>query len=157
LATLRLAEITSIRTSPSHSSFGPPKTRDPIVAAAQMRPQRSPRAQGPNTHCSSHTQGPSSTLPPTQQAFHDENILDREVKECVMQFRIQNKMKQDHLPAGLKVPRQTPMHARLPVANTAQTLTRVTEDFPHPIDDADNDAELTPPEHNVTPIPDFDS
>jgi hypothetical protein len=71
----------------------------------------------------------------------------------VLQFLIQNKTKKDHLPAGLKNPRQTPMRIRLPAANTSQALSHITEDFPHPIADADNDDELPPPEQDVIPIP----
>jgi hypothetical protein len=51
-----------------------------------------------------------------------DNIREWEVKECVLQFRIQHKMKQDLIPEGIKKPKPTPLRTRIPIAHAAAVL-----------------------------------
>jgi hypothetical protein len=131
---------------------------NPLAAAAQMPPLRSH-----NGHSSSspenrgHLRSPPSLDPYVPiccelcldrfnfhshdaawfPLLHDENIRDREVKERVIQYRIQNKIKQHPLPDGLKVPHKPPMSARLPMANAVHDIYNIHEDLTLAVTDQD--------------------
>jgi hypothetical protein len=61
------------------------------------------------------------SFPPHDASYfpfiHDENIRDREVRECAIQFRIQHRIKQAPLPDDLNSYMNTPPRARLPAHN----------------------------------------
>jgi hypothetical protein len=95
-----------------------PGLHDPVVAAAQLRPSKSPYgAQGcPPSHCPHGRQegspircelcldqfGFSSHDAPWCPFLHPDNIKDREIKKWVLQYKVTHSIKQDSVPDQLK-------------------------------------------------------
>jgi hypothetical protein len=103
----------------------------PLVGAAQMRPHQSPTGSFPlcpqsPPHHRSDTIHCELRLDKYTFHSHDtswcpilnaDNIREQEVKERLLQFLIQDKMKLNPIPVGLKKPKLTPLRACLPIAN----------------------------------------
>jgi hypothetical protein len=153
---LRDAEITHYVASRNASSFVNPVLEgtgmhDPVAAAAQLRPSKSPygtNAQG--RHSSHRPLGRSDSTPircelcldrfgfsshdaPWCPFLHPDNIRDREINQRVLQYKVTHSIKQDPVPDKLKQALKdmpNPQKARLP-----KPIARFAEADPMPSDE----------------------